>query len=233
MKRLLSIVLLGGAMLAPTTWAMMVTTVGGSGYGPYQRGEGGEFTLRVSSDLTWVLDNYSSKARNVQGLANTFQTFCVEKSEYIYPNSTYQVEISDATRYTGKSLTLGAAWLYYEFATGGLAGYDYSSTRSTALALQNAIWWLMGSQSQPANNLFVTETMAEFGTTAEALKANNGTYGVSVLNMWASGGLDRQGYQRQDQLVLTHVPDSGTTAGLLGLGCGGIALLVRRRAFAC
>jgi len=195
-------------------------------------GHGGEFTLQTSSDLSWVLDNYDSKTKNVQGSVDTFQTFCVEMHEYIYPNATYEVKIGDTSHFSGVGLTKGAAWLYYEFATGSLSGYDYSPNRSTAEALQEAIWWMMYQQGLPPNNVFATDVLDQFGTSSEAFKLNNGAYGVKVLNMWAPGGVadgeGRPGYERQDQLVLTSVPDGGTTAALLALGFGGLFLVSRK-----
>jgi len=124
-------VALGGVMNAQ---ADSVTFVGGGGYGPYQMGHGGEFTVRPDAGLSWVLDFYSSSAKNLGGLPGTFQTFCVEKEELVWPNATYTAVINDHTESTYIPLTKGAAWVYSQFAAGTLTGYDYTG-RTTGEAL--------------------------------------------------------------------------------------------------
>ena len=65
----------------------------------------------------------------------TFQTFCVEDSEYFSPGSTYNVQLNTAAVYGmpgatsgSEPVTLGTAWLYSQFANGSLSGYDYYLT---------------------------------------------------------------------------------------------------------
>jgi len=146
-------------------FAYTVRTVGG--YGPYQAGQGGEFTLDPGVGLEWVLSGYNSakQTRNAgtTGSAagtgdDTFQTFCMEKSEYIYANTTFDVTISNAATLGGTTnssdpLSIGTAYLYYNFAKGLLAPYNYNGTEAqreaSAAALQNTIWWLEGEASDP------------------------------------------------------------------------------------
>jgi hypothetical protein len=205
--------------------ASQVRTIGGSGYGPYQTGSGGEFTLQIISPDLWpVLYNgyVDGKTMNVDAsLTNSFQTFCLEHSEYIYPNTTFDVSISNKAVQggvgpTGDAISLGTAWLYSQFATGGLAayGYDYANPgRSTpdgvvaasAGQLQNAIWMLEGEVGYVGGNPFITQMLtANNGWTLESAMNTdaNGAYGVAVLNMY---GLD--GGLRQDQLVMASVPE--------------------------
>jgi hypothetical protein len=121
-------------------------------------------------------------------------------------------------------LSLGTAWLYLHFAEGNLTGYDYTNAtnrRTDAGLLQNTIWWLEGQGSNPGSNPFWQLVLAQFGSSAAAMADNNGFYGVAVLNLY---GLD--GSLAQDQLVL--VPDSGTTAVLLGVGLLGLFLFHRK-----
>lgn len=140
--------------------AATVTTTGNNinpqqdynGYGPYQTGDGGEFTLQVSSDLSWILSNnyVESLTKDVAGITNSFQTFCVETTEYINSNTTYNVTISNSIISGGagasnlKYVSLGTASLCSQFATGGLAkyGYIYNSGGAQTANLQNAIWML-------------------------------------------------------------------------------------------
>jgi hypothetical protein len=175
------IALVAIALAAPSLKALTVVgqiqTV--NGYGPYQAGNGGEFTLKVNSGtaLFNALPYYSSVASNqwtASGTTPNFQTFCVEGSEYIYSNTAAYVSIGQQTHVsTNTTLTQGAAWLYAMFASGqlnsslfssfGLTGpayansYDYSNTApgtryNSALNLQYTIWALMGQEGKTLGN---------------------------------------------------------------------------------
>lgn len=196
--------------------ANQITFVGGAGSGAHQSGQGGAFTVQPDQPLSWVLNYYSPLARNVGGTVGTFQTFCVEKNEAMHPGTVYDVVLNMQTELTGVPLTQGAAWLYYNFATGGLAQYDYANGTQAA-DLQNALWWLMG-QSGYVNNVFSQLVVSSLGTQA-ALAGSDGTYPVQVMNLWTPGHVGNERYAAQDQLVLTGfaVPDPASTFLLLAL----------------
>src|SRR5262249_13173839 len=109
------------ASVAYGAYSTVETTGNGgnyAGYGPFQSGVGGEFTL-YSPDLASYIANYAPAAQNqVAGAIPSFQTFCVEGNEYIYPNTTYDVTFNGVTEYTGTTLSKGAAYLYSQFASG-------------------------------------------------------------------------------------------------------------------
>jgi hypothetical protein len=131
--------------------------------------------------------------------------------------------------FTGNPLTQGAAYLYYEFATGNLSDYAYTKTSSDVDALQKAIWYFMGVGPNPLNK-FVTDANNAFGgsTTgaANALLAGDGGYAVEVMNLWTGSPHD-PAHAAQDMLVL-RVPDGGLTVILLGIGIGVLAVISRR-----
>lgn len=223
-----------------------VKSTGYGGLGLYHTGQGGEFTLStivngVDGGLTAYLSEYSPLAINTGGTTNTFQTFCLEKYEYIDPNKTYSATISNGTIYGGGGdtvvingvktdpLSIGTAWLYYQFATGTLDGYNYTDNRtSSAAALQNTIWWLEGEASDPGSaNIFRNAVLAQYGGSVTAAKTdNNGQIGVAVLNLWVEGHADQKGYEKQDQLILTHAP---IPAAVWLLGSGFLGLIGIRR----
>jgi hypothetical protein len=229
------------ATIAQNALAYTVTTTGNggtyAGYGPYQTGQGGEFTLQASQDLQWVLNYYSSVTKNVGTAMNTFQTFCIEENEYIYSNTTHSATISDGAISGGNNgaamhgydpISIGTAWLYHSFAMGILEGYNYidgtttATKRSTsASALQNALWWLEGEIADPVGNIFRNAVIDHFGSAAAAMADNNGQIGVAALNLWAEGHEGDPNYRRQDQLVVTHAPIPAAIwlfgAGLLGM----------------
>jgi len=61
----------------------------GSGYGAYQSGFGGEFTLTPINPAGWLdLSSYDARAKDV-GVSGSFQTFCIDGVDNIYPNGIY------------------------------------------------------------------------------------------------------------------------------------------------
>jgi len=177
------------------------------------------------------------------GGAIGFQTFCIEYNEYISLPGTYEATISDGAIAGGVGggvdpdgggplpstdlISKGTAYLYSQFATGGLSddGYTYANgaTRAaSAVRLQEAFWYLEDeitlNAAQVAANTFLQLAFSTFGSATEAKANSNGLFGVRVLNL---GG-------NQDQLIM--VPDAGLTAVLLAFGLGGVALMRRRLA---
>jgi hypothetical protein len=220
MKKLLLAGLMVGLLAVQALVANQITTTGGAGYGPYQTGSGGEFTFLTDAGSSWILNNgyVDGVTKNVLSLQGTFETFCVEHNEFVYPNTTYDYTINNISVFTGMPLTLGAAWLYHQFQIGTL-NYDYAN-RTTAAALQNAIWFFMGQGADPLNAYSV------MGWANGGLAPNNGAIPVAVLNLWVPGMPHDPAHAVQDMLVC--VPDGGLTLTLLGMGLGSLTMLSRR-----
>ena len=237
----------------------------GKNYGqsnPYQYGDGGEFTalttglnntvglktgLPVGSQ---VPDGYASVATLQVGSVVGFETFCIEDQVDFSVGGTYNYGIGLSLQQSTasiKSLTAGAAWLYEEFATGQLAGYDYNTGNDPTDAakrladaglLQATLWALQGEpgdsnvpyNNNPATNFALADILSQFTTfsnaqnIADPTNTNDPTYGVVVLELTNSNGI------AQDQLVYwgSGVPDNGTTALLIGGSLLGLALIKRR-----
>jgi hypothetical protein len=249
MKRVLLGVLLAVLGASYSAFAITVTLEGNNsvaggynGYGPYQTGVGGEFTFRIDAADAGLLSGYSTAASSqtenfVSG--PSFQTFCVEGPEYIYPNATYTVQLNHITQYGNVPLTRGAAWLYSQFAQGILGGYNYTGNReATAGLLQNAIWAFMGQEGQVMDltNPFEAAAAAAIGQAALDSVAAVGEYGVYVLNLWDTTTNPGRTNPAQDQLIYAPqvnpnsvgVPDGGTTAMLLGIAFAGTAFVSRK-----
>ncbi|HZL13238.1 MAG TPA: hypothetical protein VFC85_03760 [Verrucomicrobiae bacterium] len=195
----------------------------------YSYGQGGEFNAVTSQNF---LAGYAPSTT----ISGGFETFCIETTVEFTPGTIYSYTLgsSDATA-PGIPLTEGAAYLYYEFAKGVLTGYDYTDTAgrlADAGLLQAALWYLQGGQVYNADgslhnnpttdgNPFYALALSMFDS--GATNANNGTYGVEVLQMWGANGTPAQ-----NQLVLTPVPDNSMTAMLLGIGLVGMYLVQQK-----
>lgn len=192
---------------------------------------GGEFTAYTSQNF---VQNYNTAATYNGG----FETFCLETGVDFSPGSTYSYSLGTVAQPlsgggAGSDLALsaGAAWLYQEFATGGLMqNYGFASSYGSQREqddnlLQAAIWAFQGSQTYPGypsgDNQFYTDAVDALGGVSVATGAYTGT-AVEVLQMW-----NTDGSAAQNQLVF--VPDGGETAGLLGIGLLGVFLFQFRR----
>ena len=235
-KKIIIAGLVGMALASAAMADQIQIGYSGSGYGPYQTGLGGEFTVNPITPAGWLdLSGYVNGQTGNIGTSGTFETFCVEGSEVIYPyNATYNAVINQnavqgGVGPAGDPLSVGTGWLYRQFATttwdSGLS-YNYGANRKTSAgALQNAIWWLEVEEGIAYNsgNIYMKAVVDKFGTEAGAKADGGWTYGVYALNLTVPG----TGALAQDQLYF--VPDSGTTIMLLGIGLGGMALVARRR----
>jgi hypothetical protein len=200
---------------------------------PYSYDVGGEFSAAVTGGS--FVQNYNSAATYNGG----FETFCIETAVDFTPGTQYTYNLSQFDS-QGRALTLGAAYLYYEFGSGSLstlaydpsaAGYDYTDTatrRQDAGLLQAAIWALQGGQSYPGypsltTDQFYIDAVDKFGGLTGAEQASDGAYGVDVFQMWDGDTA------AQNQLVLVSTPDTSSTGLLFAGSAALVALFASRR----
>lgn len=211
----------------------------------FQSGLGGEFYFQtVSGPVSNAA--YHSLAKNQAGVADSFQSFCLEWNEWL-GGAGVAYTVNDQAMLGGVSnqhgagsqggdpLSLGTTWLYSQFAQGVLANYFTAADRTTMAGfLQNAIWAMEDEISDPAagSNPFFDAAAVEFGGYAAAqADAASGQYGVWVLNN--TKVQHDSVVKKQDMIYYAGVipslagfavSDGGSTAILLGLGLSGLVL---------
>jgi len=198
----------------------------------YQYDNGGQFTVEVDNNPNWQ-----------------FQTYCIEIQNEFSPGSTYSYTLGQSTHdypppNAVANLTLGAAFLFSQFATGQLAGEtavtggyalpNNSTGAQTVGALQAALWYFEGQGNDDANfnqwNNGSPTGVSNGGATGDfytdwvlsilgpsAYNPSNGKYGVDVVQV-PNG---------QDWLI-DPVPDGGMTASLLGGALVGLGVWRRK-----
>jgi len=223
-KRSLLALATTAAVLAASEISSFANTVYLTQNGAYSFSVGGAFNAFTTQNFA---QGYAAPAKAGGG----FQTFCIETTVDFDPNTLYTYNLSTKDSF-GRNLTLGAAYLYSQFALGTLPGYFGTSDQSAqAELLQAAIWGLQYGQTWSGFPDYLTDPYFMMATNAAggiaaAEAANNGAYHVEVLQIWDSPTQHDDAHARQNQLVF--VPDTAWTAALLGAGAASLAVVSAR-----
>lgn len=160
----------------------------------------------------------------------TFYAFCLEIPEPLNYGVVYDYSIGASAINGGNGggnpdfLSQGSVYLMEKYGD-SIAGLSVAQARD----LQLAFWILEDEIAANLANPYIAELFNPTGPFADlaAAKADYSDLGlVRVLNPYLVNGQEVS--QRQSLLVLTRVPDAGTSLMLLGLGLGSIGLISRR-----
>ncbi len=214
----------GSASAAPT---VTVTQMPGHYYG-----NGGEFTLVPNADF-----------QALTGQPGPFESFCLERPEYVTPGATYEVQFNTEAMLGGRNdgdpgpgggdpLDARTAYLYAQFLAGTLTGYDYTpgaGRSSSAQALQDVIWFL---ENEAANTWTGSALQNTFYTAAQDAVTSGdwtGLGNVRVLNLYPVGHAGDLQYRAQDMLAtVAAIPAPGAFV-LAGLGAALVGWLRGRQ----
>lgn len=212
---------------------------------------------------TWELNTYSGTVTAdlsaysplVAGSADTWLSVCVEpginppgQTDGAYGQLSFANHSTSTDGNTVYKLTLGAALLYKQFATGQLAGFNYESLNySEGENLEYAIQLLMGSSNKTSwtGNAFlqylngIDSDHSHWMQTYDpgAYYDEIGYYGVFVVNSIDAYGYPSVKTRQQDFLYLVGysqqpyeviVPEPSSIILFAG-GLAGIAFFYRRR----
>ncbi|MFG0259301.1 MAG: VPLPA-CTERM sorting domain-containing protein [Phycisphaerales bacterium JB041] len=170
----------------------------------------------------------------VTGQRGTFQTFCVERNEYVHNPSWY--DISDSAKFGGVGggnpdpISDTTKALYFAFRQGWVGGQlSTANANVIADALQVAIWYEENELTTAEYNSYISggnradELLSWVPGTLSGAWA--GANNVRVMNVWKHATLRTEQYAAQDQLIIIPLPSGAGMAftGLLGL------VAVRRR----
>jgi hypothetical protein len=155
----------------------------------------------------------------------TFNTFCVEETEYFYPGNTYRVALSSSIYGNGngtyKPLDISIAWLYSNYldSTSVVTGYN-------ANEIQDVIWALEGDKTP--SNLSSHENALYTYSKNTSNQWGSDFHGVQVMNLIGGTG---DFPNAQSQLIRAINPTPVPVPGAALLGALGFAAIgsIRKR----
>ncbi len=194
----------------------------------YSSSNAGEFLMYNLQGLTVAPHGPGVQVTDGQYVGD-FQTFCVQRHEYISLHKEYQFDVStSAEGPTGSDpISAETAYLFTNFWHGTLSNYDLTlgaGRVASAVALQDALWVLEGEKASTTNvqaNTWIAE--------AQNAVLNNlwsGVGNVRVLNVYRYGQNNRIKYGQDQLVVLPDPPPPPPMVPLPPAAPAGLAMLL-------
>lgn len=174
------------------------------------------------------------------GLGDSFETFCLERTESITLGTPYYVDINTEAKAGGYGgavagadpLSYSSAWLYTQYRNDALddlfGGFSYTSNASLN-SLQLAFWKLEDELDPSWLATYGADAMAVSLVSVASASGWTSLGDVRVMNLYSSysptGGFSGP---KQSQLYMMPIPEPETYA-LLMAGLGLMGFVARRR----
>lgn len=188
-------------------------------------------TITVEAGRPFQVNVESGKIGDYEA-GESFYTFCLERDEAVYENTTYYASVSDTAfggglnvpDNSGDPLGDEAAWIYTKFLNGTLPGY--APTTSYNQSIQEAVWYLEGELTWFPSIL--SHQLVDMAKQA-VLDGWTNKY-ISVVNpVRPYIGQDREvNYQRAQSFMVRAVPAPGSII-LSSIGMAIVSWIRRRK----
>lgn len=154
----------------------------------------------------------------LNGAANSFLTFCLERNEFLGYGTPYDVNVTSGAINGGVSggnpdpISAETAWVYANFVAGTLPVDPGTTLPYTGDEIQAVIWQLEGENVAPANPIHPVNATLLAAAIAGGAGAPVDLWGVRAMNLYSGAGTSLVNHQ--DLLVVVPEPSTYIAGGL-------------------
>jgi len=154
----------------------------------------------------------------LNGAANSFLTFCLERNEFLDYGIPYNVNVTSGAINGGVSggnpdpISAATAWVYANFVAGTLPLNPSGNVPYTGDEVQAVIWELEGENVAPANPIYPVNANLLAAAQLAAGSPDANLWGVRAMNLYSGAGTSLVNHQ--DLLVVVPEPSTYIAGGL-------------------